>query len=265
MIPDGYANIRLSIDSGVARLVLNRPDKLNPVDSGTVGDLLRATASIEANPDVTSVVIAGEGPSFSAGGDLEEYAGLARNPGLFRGFLDDLNRLLGCIDASRKIYVAAVHGHCMAEALELILVCDIVIAGEGATLGASHMNCARLPGAGGSQRLGRTIGHLRAKCLVLTGEPLTANAAREMGLVSAVVPDAELEHAVERLLRNFGAKTPVGLAGAKHLFNMAQRTDLATGLAAEMAFLHRYATTEPDAMEGLRAFREKRRPRFGDR
>ena len=256
------ANIELEWNGQWARLTLARADKLNPLDWATVRDLKAAVAEIEARADIFAVVVTGRGRSFSAGGDLDGYINLYKNPDKFSAFLEDFFDMLNAIEASSKIYIAAINGVCVAGGLELLLACDLVIAAESAKIGDGHLNFGQLPGAGGSQRLPRAIGRLRAKKLMLTGDLVSAIEAWDMGLVTDVVPDAELDAAAAALVAKLGDKSRAGLRGAKHLANLTLTTDLATGLRQEIDFVHRYATTEPDATEGLIAFKEKRKPAF---
>ncbi len=258
----GEANIELEWHDAWVRLTLTRADKLNPLDWATVRELKAAVAEIEARADIFAVVVTGRGRSFSAGGDLDGYIHLYANPDKFSAFLEDFFDMLNAIEASSKIYIAAINGVCVAGGLELLLACDLVIAAESAKIGDGHLNFGQLPGAGGSQRLPRAIGMLRAKKLMLTGDLVSADEAKEMGLVGDVVPDADLQSAAEALVKNLGGKSRVGLRGAKHLANLTLTTDLASGLRQEIEFVHRYATTEPDATEGLIAFKEKRKPAF---
>lgn len=256
------ANIELEWHDSWARLTLARADKLNPLDWATVRELKAAIAAIEARADIFGVVVTGRGRSFSAGGDLDGYLHLYEHPDKFAAFLEDFFDMLNTIEASSKIYVAAINGVCVAGGLELLLACDLVIAAESARIGDGHLNFGQLPGAGGSQRLPRAIGMLRAKKLMLTGDLVSAADAKDMGLVSDVVPDAELEAATIALIKKLSEKSRAGLRGAKYLANLTLTTDLASGLRQEIEFVHRYATTEPDATEGLVAFKEKRKPIF---
>jgi enoyl-CoA hydratase/carnithine racemase len=256
------SNIEWQADASCVRLALARADKLNPLDWDTVRELKDAVAKIEAMPDIVAVVITGRGRSFSAGGDLDGYLRLYRRPDEFSTFLDDFFQMLNAIEASSKIYIAAINGVCVAGGLELLLACDLVVAAASARIGDGHLNFGQLPGAGGSQRLPRAVGLLRAKHLILTGALLSAEEAERIGLVNQVVADAELDTAVDALVAGLCEKSRVGLRGAKHLTNMTLTTDLETGLKREIDFVHRYATTEPDATEGLVAFKEKRKPAF---
>ena len=141
-------------------------------------ELKDAIAKIEGMPDVVAVVITGRGRSFSAGGDLDGYLRLYCRPDEFSAFLDDFFQMLNAIEASSRIYIAAINGVCVAGGLELLLACDLVIAAASARIGDGHLNFGQLPGAGGSQRLPRAIGLLRAKHLILTGNLLTRRRGR---------------------------------------------------------------------------------------
>lgn len=258
-----YQNLTLAYDGRTARVTLARPDKLNPLDWSTVKELKQAVAEIEAAPGVDFVILTGEGRSFSAGGDLDGYIRLYADPPAFQAFLDDFYDMLTGIEKARAIWIAAVNGVCVAGGIELLLACDMALAAESAKIGDGHLNFGQLPGAGGSQRLPRAIGLLRAKHLMLTGELLDAHTFEAWGLVTKVVPDAALLDAAAEWVAGMAGKSPVGLAGAKRLANMTLDTPYEEGLREEIAFVHLYATTEPDATEGLIAFKEKRAPRFG--
>ncbi len=258
------APVRLECDGAVATLTLNRPDKLNPLDSATI-DLMRGMVTdLEARPEIRVVRVTGEGKAFSAGGDLAGYISLYRSPAAFRKFLQVFHDLLDQMERSTKIFVAVVNGACVAGGLELLLACDVALAGEGARIGDGHLNFGQLPGAGGSQRLPRAIGASGAKFLMLSGELLDAAAAERLGLINRVFPDAELATLSMALCRAMARHSPAGLEGAKYLVNQGLRDDLQAGLQLELEFVHKYATTEPDAMEGLLAFKEKRPPVYGE-
>jgi enoyl-CoA hydratase len=255
-----HRNILVERAGGLAVITLNRADKMNPLDRGTVRELRDETAALERDADIAVVVITGAGRAFSAGGDLAGYVKLYRAPAEFRAFLQDFHDLLAALEASEKIYVAAVNGFCVAGGLELMLACDIVLAAEEAKIGDGHVNFGQLPGAGGSQRLPRAIGVLRAKRLMLSGELLPARECERIGLVGEVVPDARLMERAREIAASLLDKSRSGLKGMKHLVNAGMQRPLEEALALEMDYVHRYATTDPDATEGLLAFGEKRRP-----
>lgn len=257
-----FGNIKLVLDGPTARVTLARPNKLNPLDWATIQELRHALKQIEAKSEVTFAVITGEGRSFSAGGDLEAYVHLYRQPAEFAAFLSDFYDLLTAMESSEKIFIAAVNGICVAGGMELLLACDLALAADTAKLGDCHLNFGQLPGAGGSQRLPRAIGLLRAKHLMMIGDLLSAAEAEKIGLVGGVVPADDLDNAVNRLIAKMSAKSRAGLRGIKHLANLTLQHDLDAGLKAEIAFVRHYVTTELDAVEGLTAFANKRDPVF---
>jgi enoyl-CoA hydratase/carnithine racemase len=249
-------------DGAVAHLVLDRPRERNPLDWETVRALLQQVKALDADEGVRVVLVYGNGGTFSAGGDLKGYVDLYRRPADFRRFLGDFHELLDRMEQSPKIYCAVVTGYCVAGGLELLLACDVAIAAKSARIGDAHLNFGQLPGAGGSQRLPRVVGPLRAKHLMLSGGIMAADEALAMGLVSAVSADEELWAAVAALTGRILSESPVGVRGVKHLVNQGMRMDLTDALRMELEFVHNYATTCPDATEGLMAFQEKRKPRF---
>ena len=246
----------------LATLTLNRAAKLNPLDWKTVQALLAAVDRLEAEGDVSVAIVTGAGRAFSAGGDLEGYLSLYRSPIDFRRFLNDFAALNEAIERSGKIYLAAVNGVTVAGGLELMLACDLALAAQEATFADGHVNFGQLPGAGGSQRLPRAIGRLRANQLILTGRAIDAREAERIGLVNRVVPGSELMAQARALGLELAAKSRACLRGAKKLANEGQALALPEALEMERRFVHAYATSEPDAMEGLRAFKEKRSPRY---
>lgn len=256
------AEVRLSIDGRVATITLNRPDQLNPLDRKTVSTLAEMVDSLERDESVSIVVIRGAGAAFSAGGDLEGYLHLYRKPDAFTAFLRTFNRLLEDIERSNKIYIAVVHGHSVAGGVELMLACDIVIAAHEAKIADGHIRFGQLPGAGGSQRLARIIGPLRAKYLILTGRTLDGREAEQLGLVSVAVPLAEIEATLAQCIEGLKSRSPLGLRGAKYLVNTGALHTRDPGLELELQYVHHYATTSEDAFEGLTAFKEKRKPRM---
>jgi len=250
---------------GVARITLNRPAQRNPLDHATVRALLERVRSFEADDEVRVVVLSGAGGNFSAGGDLKAYLTLYQDGAAFGQFLDDFHHLLEAIERSAKVVLAVVEGWCVAGGLELLLACDLVLAARSARIGDAHIGYAQLPGAGGSQRLPRAVGPLRARHLMLTGAVLDAPEAERYGLVSQLADDATLAADTARLLDRLLAASPLALAGMKHLARLAGTTPLDEGLAREREHVWRYATGSADAREGLMAFAEKRAPRFSGR
>ena len=255
-------NIIVEKGPGVAIVTLDRPAQMNPLDWSTVKALLAAGRDLETDKSLRVVLITGSGKAFSAGGDLAGYMTLYRRPEDFRSFLDDLRTLLDLLEKSDKVIVAVVNGYCLAGGLELMLACDFAIAADTAQFGDAHLNFGQLPGGGGSQRLPRAIGAQRAKDLIFTGRFINGAEAERIGLVARVVPAAELMPAARKVAGDILAKSPAGVARAKTLVRDGMAMDLHRALQFEIDLVHEWATTHPDAMEGLAAFAEKRAPRF---
>ncbi len=245
-----------------ARLSLNRPDQLNPLDKDTVHRLRELVGALEQEAGLRSVIVTGRGRAFSAGGDLKGYLTLYRQPSAFRAFLEDFNALCAAIESSSKIYIAAINGLTVAGGLELLLACDVVLAADTARIGDGHSNFAQLPGAGGSQRLPRAIGALRAKRLLFSGELLPAEEAERIGLVSTVVPADALAGESLAWAERLAEKSGACLKGAKYLVNEGMLRPFGDALRMEQDYVHGYATNDSDAREGLLAFAEKRLPRY---
>ncbi|BBK32989.1 enoyl-CoA hydratase [Stella humosa] len=258
-----FERIGYEAADGRATITFRQPDRMNPLDGSTVKELRRAVATAEADPALRAVVITGSGRAFSAGGDLAGYISLYRDTAGFRAFLEDFFELGTAIERSRLVYIAAINGFCVAGGLELMLACDLAIAAREAKIGDGHLNFGQLPGAGGSQRLPRAIGAQRAKLLLLSGRLVDGVEAERIGLVAEAVPLADLATHVDTLVAGLMERSRAGIEGMKHLVNQGLRGSFADGLRMEVDYVHRYATSEPDATEGLVAFQEKRRPRFG--
>jgi enoyl-CoA hydratase/carnithine racemase len=250
------------VAGAVATITLNRPRHRNPLDWDTVRRLGEAVREFEGDPRVQLVVVRGAGGHFSAGGDLKGYVELYRDPPAFRRFLAAFHAMLDAIEASSRVYIAVVEGYCVAGGLELLLACDIVLAAESARIGDAHAAFGQLPGAGGSQRLPRAVGPLRARYLMLTGDIVEASEAERIGLASKVATNAGLEAVLDDIVARVTRASPLGRSGMKHLLRVASRSALDEGLRTELDYVWRYATTSLDATEGLVAFGEKRAPRF---
>lgn len=257
-----FRNVELQRSGRVATLALNRPEQMNPLDASTVQEMRSAYASLRGDAGVDVVLITGRGKAFSAGGDLKGYQTLYGRPQDFRHFLDELCALFEDLESSRLVNIAVINGACVAGGLELMLACDLVVASDSARIGDAHLRFGQLPGAGGSQRLPRAIGTLRARELILTARMLDAHEAERMGLVNVVAPAAGLMSAAHGLAAQLLEKSPLGLAGAKRLVNEGVQMSLRDALQFEIETVHNYATTSHDATEGLAAFVEKRKPEF---
>ncbi len=249
-------------DAGVACITLNRPEQMNALDWSSVKALGAAFRDLEADKATRVLIFTGKGKAFSAGGDLEGYRSLYRRPDDFRRFLEDFFQFLKALEESRIVVIAAVNGWCLAGGLELMLACDLALASAEARIGDAHLNFGQLPGAGGSQRLPRAIGAQRARDLMYTGRWVNGAEAERIGLVARVVAPAELASSARALAGEIVQKSAAGLAAAKRLLREGGEMSLDDALRFEMDVVHGWATRHPDAMEGLEAFAQKRKPRF---
>jgi enoyl-CoA hydratase/carnithine racemase len=247
---------------GLLLLTLNRPEQRNPIDHATVRRLQDLLSNADANSDVTAVVLTGADPAFSAGGDLRGYLTLYRDEPQFRSFLRDFTAVNALLERGRFVSVAMVNGACVAGGLELLLSCDLSVAADDAKIGDGHARSGQLPGAGGSQRLWRAVGTVRAKDLLLTGRLVDGTEAAAMGLVTMSVPPAELRDHTLELARQVASNSPIVIAKMKELQAIAETHELNHGIALEHDVVVDYATTSHDALEGLHSFLERRPPEW---
>ncbi len=253
--------VLLSIEDSIARIVLNRPQQLNAISPALLDDLDAACERVEREPAVKVATLTANGRVFCAGADLKTVQTLAPDAERWSAFIRGWHRVFNRLEALPVPLVAGVHGLALAGGLELVLVADLVVADAEARLGDQHANFGLVAGGGGSQRLPRLIGARRAKELMLLGGWLSAEEARAWGLVNRVAPPGTLAAVVDELAGSLAAKSGSANRTVKTLVNRAGDDDLATGLAAEIELVARHMRS-PDAAEGLRAFVEKRAPKF---
>lgn len=236
-----------SDSEGVATLTFNRPETLNALSPSLFVELRANLDAIAADTDtIACVVLRGAGRSFSAGNDIKAIQAGDRAPSAtFQA------ETLDFIEALPQPVIAQVQGHCYTGALELMLACDLAVAGESARFADTHGRWSMTPTWGMSQRLPRRIGALRAKELMFTGQPITGARAAEIGLVNACVPDGELEAKVVELAAAIVANSWHTLRADKRLVNEGQRYTLADGLAYER---RTSPGAGPDMAERLSAF-----------
>ncbi len=253
-----------AVESGavIRTLTLQRPEKLNPIDRATVTALQRGIDDAATDPAVRVVVLTGAGRAFSAGGDLEGYLSLYRDPAAFRAFLETFGHVCDQLEAADFASIAMINGACVAGGLELALACDLIVADADAAIADGHLNFGQLPGAGGSQRLCRAVGLQNAKDLLLTGRTISGREAAEIGLVAHAVAAEDLAGRVGALAESMAAHSALALGRMKQLVRISQDMDRADALRAEMDLVEDYATTSADATEGLMAFLEKRPPKW---
>ena len=257
-----FANVLVEKADGIGTITLNRPQELNPLDYDMVNDLHGALDALEADPAVELIVLRGAGRAFSAGGDLKKAVASHQDQNWMLQIGNRLRGLLERLEASSRVVIAVVEGLCVAGGIELILACDYVLASAEAKFSDGHLNFSLLPGAGGTQRMPRLIGKLRAMDLLLTARFINGAQAAELGLVTRAVPAADLASALAALTANLLEKSFSSRKAIKYLVNQGLNGPLPQGLHLEAAYVLNYETTHPDAHEGLVAFMEKRKPNF---
>jgi enoyl-CoA hydratase len=250
-------------DGGVAVLTLNRPERLNALDGAVLQALTDAVASFEAEPMKTrprALVITGQGDkAFVAGADIAGMVG--KDAASARAFSELGHRLGRALDEASFAVLAAVNGFALGGGCELALCADLIVASERARFGQPEINLGLIPGFGGTVRLARRVGFGRANRLILTGEPIDAARALEVGLADVVVPHAELMPRTLELARQIAEKPPLAIAAARRSLLRARSTDPTTASDYEsQRFAGLFASA--DAQEGMRAFLEKRPPQF---
>jgi enoyl-CoA hydratase len=244
----------------VATITLNRPKSLNALNTALLTELKDALEDAEVDADVRVIVITGAGEkAFCAGADVAEIRD--KNPEEARAFSQWFQGILTHIERMKKPVIAKIHGFCLGGGLELALACDFRIASENALFGLPEVNLAIIPGGGGTQRLPRLIGKTKALELLMTGEQIDATEALRLTFVNNVVPAAELDRAVDELIKKLLSKSPVTLAILKSAVNKGIEMDLQRALQYEAECFESVLKTE-DAREGLKAFLEKRKPEF---
>lgn len=239
---------------GKARwLRLNRPAYRNALNPELVAALQVSLGEALAAAETTVVVIAGEGDSFCAGGDLRYVLSVAQRGGAPTAFLNQVGDLFNRIEAACKPVIALVHGHVVAGGLELALACDVVVAQHGTLIGDGHVRNGLLPGGGGSVRLPRKVGEPLARWLMLTGELLPAEAFVPSGFVHAVASLAEVEATVTAIADLLTKRDARAQGRAKQLLVGWADLSVAEGLAREVEVFHEH-WVEADIATALTRF-----------
>jgi len=250
--------VLLEIKDHAATLTLNRPETMNSFNVAMVRALGERLAELRFDKRARVVIVTGSGDkAFSAGADLKERAGMS--PEQVKEFIFNIRRLMDDVELFPRPMIAAVNGVALGGGTELALASDIRLASETATMGLTETRLAIIPGAGGTQRLPRLVGKGIAKELIFTGRRINAQESLRIGLVNGVYPPAELLAAARRLADEIGECGPIAVEQAKYAINRGLETDMQTGLAIESNAYWLCIPTE-DRLEGLTAFREKRKP-----
>jgi len=245
---------------GVGLIRINRPEARNALNLEVRRLLARHLTEMGEDAATRAIVLTGNDKSFAAGADIKEMADAGTVEMLARG----VHRLWRTIAACPKPVIAAVNGYALGGGCELAMTCDIIVAGESAQFGQPEVKIGIIPGGGGTQRLTRAAGKYRAMKYVLTGELFGARAALEMGLASEVVPDAEVEKRAVELAARIAELPPLAVQLAKEAVLAGMEAPLSSALALEAKSVQILFSSQ-DQKEGMRAFIEKRKPKFSGR
>ena len=244
----------------VGLITLNRPEALNALNAALVAELNTALDEFEADAGIGCVVLTGSDRAFAAGADIKEMSGRGFAEIMQNDFLAPWERISRC----RKPVIAAVAGYALGGGCEVAMMCDFIIAAESAKFGQPEIKIGVIPGSGGTQRLARFIGKAKAMDLCLTGRMMDAAEAERSGLVSRVVPNADLMTEAMRAAEQIAALSLPSVMTAKEAVNRAFETTLAEGVRFERRVFQALFATE-DQKEGMEAFIAKRPPDFKHR
>jgi len=252
-----FETILLDRKDRVGIVTLNRPKALNALNSQLMREVVAAVEELDADDSIGAIVITGSEKAFAAGADIKEMA-----PKSFAEvYAEDLFSQWDRLSSVRTPIIAAVSGYALGGGCELAMLCDFIIASDTAKFGQPEIKLGVIPGIGGSQRLTRAVGKSKAMDMVLTGRNMDAEEAERAGLVSRIVPAAELlDVALETAATIASMSLPVAIM-AKEAVNRSFETTLAEGVKFERRVFHSTFATA-DQKEGMAAFVEKRAPQF---
>jgi enoyl-CoA hydratase/carnithine racemase len=223
-------------DAGATRhVVLNRPEKRNAMNQALLHELREQLRAAAADPTVHCVLLRGEGPVFSAGVDLGELASFGGEPAVLRPFREVFLECANLCEEMPKPVVCQIHGACFGGALEVALGCDLRIASADAQLGLPEVRFGIIPDVGGSSRLPAVVGLGRAKELIMTARTIDAAEAHAIGLVNRITQAVELDGAVQALLDELLAHSPIAVGRAKRVMDASARPALAATLEMEVS------------------------------
>jgi len=255
-----YEMILTERKGNVGIITLNRPKALNALCNQLIHEMHLAFKSFDKDETVGAIILTGGKKAFAAGADIKEMSELS--------FTDCFNNLLFSeadnITTIRKPIIAAVNGYALGGGCELAMMCDIIIASEGAQFGQPEITIGTIPGMGGSQRLTKAIGKSKAMEMVLTGNKMDAASAERAGLVSRVVPEDKLMDAALEIANKISSLSKPAVAMAKECVNKSFESSLAEGLHYERRTFYSTFATE-DQKEGMKAFVNKAKPNWKDK
>jgi len=253
-----YENILVEKRGAVGIVTLNRPQALNALCAALIQDLGNALDDMEADPAIRAIVLTGSEKAFAAGADIKEMASRSYMDVYLGDFITKgWQRVTTC----RKPIIAAVAGYALGGGCEMAMMCDFIIAADTAKFGQPEITIGTIPGSGGTQRLTRFVGKSKAMDMCLTGRMMDAAEAERSGLVSRVVPAAELLAEAVKAAEKIASFSLPAVMMAKESVNRSYETTLTEGVLFERRVFHSTFALE-DQKEGMAAFVEKRKPAF---
>jgi len=250
-----YENILVETKDGVGIITLNRPKALNALSSPVTREIATALEGFEADDGIGAILITGSEKAFAAGADIKEM----QSKTFMEAYMEDfITATWEQVAKTRKPVIAAVAGYALGGGCELSMMCDIVIAADNAQFGQPEIKLGIIPGAGGTQRLTRAIGKAKAMDLCLTGRMMDAEEAERAGLVSRIVPLADLMDEAMKAAKTIAGMSKPSTLICKESVNRAFETTLSEGITFERRMFHALFATE-DQGEGMAAFAEKRK------
>lgn len=255
-----YENIIVDRKGRVGLITFNRPKALNALNAAVIAELNSAIDNFEADSAIGAIVLSGSEKAFAAGADIKEMKDKDFIDAYSGDFIGAWDKLTGC----RKPVIAAVAGYALGGGCEIAMMCDFIIAADTAKFGQPEITLGVIPGSGGTQRLTRAVGKSKAMDMILTGRMMDAEEAERSGLVSRVVPAADLMDETIKIAERIAHFSQTTVAIAKSAVNRAFETTLAEGVLYERAVFYSTFATE-DQKEGMAAFIEKREPVFTNR
>ncbi len=260
MTANAYQHILVEPDPPIATVRLNRPKVLNALSPEVIAELVDALQTLDRDDRVHAIVLTGNERAFAAGADI----GAMADSTVVEQIQRDQFATWDKVRKIRKPLIAAVSGWALGGGNETAMMCDMIVASETARFGQPEINIGIMPGAGGTQRIAQALGKARAMEIVLTGRPITADEALQMGLVNRVAPVESYLEEAQRLAREIAAKPPVAVAMAKQAVNAVFDDYLDRGLMTERRNFYMLFATD-DQKEGMRAFLDKRKPAWTGR
>jgi enoyl-CoA hydratase len=254
-----YKTILIEANAGICLITMNTPKTLNALSGEVIRELTDVIEKIENDKNIRVVIITGSGKAFVAGADIKYMSSLSAEQA--RVFARDTTAVYQKIADSKKIFIAAINGFALGGGCEFALACDLRIASEYAKFGLPEVGLGILPGGGGTQRLSRFVGIQKAKEMILTGDPIKASEALEIGLVCRVTHADELIDCTYYLAQRILKNSPLAIKYAKECIKQSQELGLQSGIEYENAMFGLCFAT-PDQKEGMAAFIEKREVKF---